>query len=408
MITALLVSYQVLSAQQDGNKNEAESLVLRWNNAHNTHDASMLKEVYDSNVIVDGQQYSNTSAIDLKRNLFRAHPDYRQKITSDLRYKIYPENLIRCDFKKEMRKDGALWKYPAYVLITNINNQYLIVGESDDASDRTLNVYLKLSAAKNILASEGSVKNDTTPDVSAADSVIAGNPEVSPSITQSTADTQLLQSRDTVSEADTPLPIFAQEESVTIPVQYIYIFIGILVIGSILVLLMGARSRKKAAKVPFRKMDEQHDHYDKEQSDVFEKFVMSLFDPLYFRAFRSRQQKVLDSGSGEVDAYPELEFEFNNKEESARFIVESIYIKELQHRDIEIATPQQIRAFRQLDEDDHDLYLVVGMEGRPDDPKEIYLIPVKNITSPFITYPELQAYRKYGMFFYNAENKKLQ
>lgn len=416
VIAALLLNVKISTAQQRSVRNEAEALILQWNNAHNSHNAEMLKAVYDDNVVIDAQQYSSTSAVDFKRKLFGNHPDYRQKVISDIRYKIYPANLIRCDFEKEMRKDGALWKYPAYVLITNKNNRYLLVGESDDASDRTLNLYLELVKETTDLSAEKEAPEDTAMTSSAenspsstvtSDSGIAA-PIVDSASALATREDSLQSaeaSDDPVTETDNGI---IEDESVTIPVQYIYIFIGVLVIAGVLILLSGALSRKRESRSSSGKNTVAHDHYDRAQSDQFEKFVMTLFDPLYFRAFRSRQQKVLADAPGEEDTYPELEFEFSHKDVNAKFIVESVYIAQLKHRDIEIATPQQIQAFRQLDEDDSDLYVIVGIEGRPDDPKEIYLIPVKDITRPFITYPELQAYRKYGMFFYNTESKKLQ
>lgn len=402
-----------------------DALIESWNTVHNHHSVEELDKLYTQVVVFDGQQLTRTQIKRLKRKLFSENRDYRQRVISEPSYKLLGGGLIRCDFIKEVRQQGVLWKYPAYILIARDGSDYRIVGESDNASNLTVTNYLKLRDTQQRAEQNSSAKEDTAianshKDVVSTDSSFDNATEDSVNI----ASLQQQQTRDTISPNQTPLSekpdsshqrdiaganeMFSGDETVTIPLQYVYIFIGVLVFGGIVILLTNSSSRKRKRRAAKLANPDHHDHYSKDASMVFEKFVMHLFDPLYFRAFRTRHQTILANAPGENEGYPELEFEFSHKENRVRFAIESIYISELKHRDIQIASPQQVKAYSQLDEDDHDLYLVVGIGGTPDDPKEMYLMPVKDIRSPFITYPELQPYRKYGMFFYSAENQRLQ
>ncbi len=401
----------------------AETLLREWNNTHNRHSVEELDNLYTQVVVFDGQQINVSRIKELKRKLFSENRDYRQRIISGPRFRAIGNNVLRCDFTKEVRQKGVLWKYPAYLLIERQGNDYRIAGESDNSSDVTARNYLRnrretsspeQPAPLHDLTSDSAHMTVAHDSVSAVDTITNTNEAVA---SRSDVNSDTTQQAEAISGnvSDTEPPAVSGNEfslatdgTVTIPLQYFYIFIGVLFTLLVVLIVNGTGSRKRKRREARLSNPDNHDHYSRDASIVFEKFVMRLFDPLYFRAFRTRHQAILANGPGEKEGYPELEFEFSQKENRSRFAIESIYISELKHRDIQIASPQQVKAYSQLDEDDHDLYLVVGIAGTPDDPKEMYLIPVKDIKSPFITYPELQRYRKYGMFFYNAEMQRLQ
>lgn len=420
----LLFYCQNSTAQIGIDTREIEPLINQWNFAHNARSSQSFREVYDDRVVFYAQQLNRSACIAMKQKLFREHRDYGQKIASPIKYKAYTSGVIKCDFTKEVTKDGVVWRYPAYLLVSYENNKYKIVGESDDATDKTLNYYLQLGEPLDIpIAAEEKEKltqnSDTlaaiqTPDSTAPIVKVDSAANVDSTSAEMPGGDSLAfakKSHDSVSTANTASPLpNVSNETVTLPLMYVYVFIGLLVFGSLLILFLGMRSKRKNKKSTVLSIENtgKHDHYDKEQSDVFEKFVLMLFDPLYFRSFKVKSKNAVGNGFTETESYPHLELEFNRKDSHATFAVESLYIPELKYKDIEIASPEKIKAYQQLDEDDHNLYLVLGIEGKPDDPKEIYLIPVREINQSYISYPNLQKYRKYGMFSYNTESGRLQ
>jgi hypothetical protein len=394
-------------------------LITKWNEAHNNADLSTLQTLYASRVALEGKEQSKKDVIALKEQFFLAHPDYKQQFPTSIRSTPLGNGLVKCTFTKSIVKDGVSWKYPAYLLMKREQQTYHIAGESDDDTDRTLSCYRSFAEDSDEITATGSPVNPLQPGPKATREMPEATKEIFDSaITSSGRRQDTLASvaeaaphtsgEDSLNMAKLPIHTGSANETITFPLRYAYLAGGgVLLIGIIaLIGLMLRPGKKKTETTPKKKQKkQQHDHYNKELSVVFEKFVLSLFDPLYFRAFRPRRG---EQGSASAPDHAQLEFEFNHKQVKAEFAIECHYIPRLQHLDIEIATPQKVRAYRQLDEDDHDLYLVLGIEGRADDPKEIYFIPVREITRPFMTYPELQPYRKYGMFYYNAEAARLQ
>jgi hypothetical protein len=400
-------------AQPGINAGEIEPLIKEWTYAHNEKNIASFGKVYSEKVLYLTRQLTSAECIREKQKLFREFPDYRQRITSGITYKIYTAGVIKCDFIKEVIKDSVLWTYPAYLLVRYENKRYTIVGESDDNTDKTLQHYLRLVEQMNITSDE---HQDVVLGDTSENNVTARNSDSAATLSFSDSASDLavvedssatVKAFDSTAEADTFDPVYVSDDAVTIPVLYIYLFVALLGLTGIVMLLSGSGSRRKK-QMAGPSASEKHNVYDKTQSAQFEKFVLTLFDPLYFRAFRTKKKKVLSHGDSDFDNHLELEMEFSHKDTRATFAIECVYIKELKYKDILIASPQKVRAYRQLDEDDNDLYLVLGLLGRPDDPKEIYFIPVRAIVQPYITYTALQPYRKYGMFFYNTESRRLQ
>jgi hypothetical protein len=396
-------------AKQTEDTEKMTAVLQKWNNAHRDNNLSALRDLYSETIVYDGSRLSSSRCIEIKQNEFEKNPDYRQSVDR-VRVKEVAPDVMRISFNKQVKKSGVLWRYPAYILVEEIDGRYMIVGESDSESEATVNYYLKhRQRQKSTSSADAKVDKLDSLQTTADDSVMS-QPIVNDSIEDSKGSITASRS-DTASSSTVQHATTDEEETITVPLNKIYIFAGIIGVIVLLIILINAisGSRKKRKIRKHIKGADKHDQYNKDASVVFEKFVMRLFDPLYFKAFRAKKDRVMaNAGAAQSDTHPELEYEFNHKDTQARFVVECIYIPELKYKDIQIASPRLVKSFSLLDEDDNDLYLIVGTEGTPDDPKEIFLIPVRDIRSSHMTYPELQQYRKHGMFFYNAERKVLQ
>ncbi|MEX1240689.1 MAG: hypothetical protein WEB30_13270, partial [Cyclobacteriaceae bacterium] len=209
---------------------------------------------------------------------------------------------------------------------------------------------------------------------------------------------------------------------VTIPKGYVFILIGMLAIGGLMIFIadsVQSRNRRKAALIqrgvllqngvpPQNGVSTQKGATDyiikafKMQS-VFEAFVVTLFDPLYFRHRRPKAERVFAGKVSEGEIVPDLEFEFNHKETRVRFAIKCIYYKNGGSRELQLFSAERQRAFREFEEDQKmDLSYILGIGGTPDDPKELYLVPSKAITSEFVRKETLGRYWKSGMFFYSS------
>lgn len=230
------------------------------------------------------------------------------------------------------------------------------------------------------------------------------------------------------------IPPLSSMGTVTIPKGYVFIFIGMLAIGGLMIFIadsVQSRKRRKAALiqrdvllqsgVPAQNgvsmqngMSMQKGATDyvikafKMQS-VFEAFVVTLFDPLYFRPRRPKAEHVFAAKVSEGETVPDLEFEFNHKETRMRFAIKCLYYKNRSSRELQLFSAERQQVFREFEEDQKmDLYYILGIGGTPDDPKELYLVPSKAIRSEFIRKEALRPYWKSGMFFYNKSARRLQ
>ena len=55
-----------------------------------------------------------------------------------------------------------------------------------------------------------------------------------------------------------------------------------------------------------------------------------------------------------------------------------------------------------------EVYVIIGLGGEPDNPREIYVLRSGDVGERPITHKDLQPYRKFGMFFYSVANRRLQ
>ena len=142
-----------------------------------------------------------------------------------------------------------------------------------------------------------------------------------------------------------------------------------------------------------------------EKQTVFESYVLTLFDPLFFKYERS----FVRSESAAMSEIIELVFHSKTTDE-VKFAVLPLFLEDAgdntEWKLFDEETLQQNR--RYSEENDVDLYYVVGHGGAPDDPHELFLLPAQLVKYEFVVPQALQPFRKTGMFFYNAAARKLQ
>lgn len=212
-----------------------------------------------------------------------------------------------------------------------------------------------------------------------------------------------------------PLDMFPQLSSmgvVAIPKGYIILLISFLLIGGLLIFVADAiHSRKRTKGVIRKKRQKRVTHgADYEMQSMFESFVISLFDPLYFQHSKPRRNQAVMAGDvPQFESAPNLEFEFNNKDAHTRFAIKCQYFKNVDTQEIQIFPPGRYQRFRDFENaTGMSLYFVLGFGGAPDDPKELFLVPAGELKRELIRKEEIRRYSKSGMFFYNRAAGRLQ
>jgi hypothetical protein len=410
LFVLLAMSYPGKSQHVDSR--EIEPLINEWNFANNSRSVDGFANVYHKKLLFYTQTVSRSAAIAFKQNLFKRQPGFEQRIVSPITYTPYTSGVIKCDFTKEVFEDSTRRLYAGYLLVSYENNRYWIVGESDYKTDKTLNY--KLDLGQPIQFQKQRDNEQQQPDsFSVADlsnrTEDLGNVKATSDSPKkiNNADASLVQNNKPDKNNKRSLSsALITSETTAIPKRYVFMLIGLMAIGGIMIFIADTiRSRKLPAQKSLAKASMRRDRVaELKDKAAFEQFVISLFDPLYFRYRRAKPNVVLAGKGLEREPMADFEFDFRNKEKQARFAVHCIYHREVQPEMLLSADTGKRIEFSE----DQNLYFILGAGGRPDDPKELFLLPAKVVSSQIISLKELQPYRKHGMFFYNSSTQSLQ
>jgi hypothetical protein len=382
---------------------EALELIKKWNFASNAMSESTLREIYADKLIFYTQSLSKERCISEKKAIFKSNPDFKQKITSDPKFVAYTAGVLKADFNREVFERGKWKSLHSYLLISYENNRYVISAESDLETDRRKNYKLSIGTAMDIPQpsttqtpfekSESSV-SDSLVDTAVVDTTAERISGTTPEETQVEAEDSIVSS---VTEE------VLSDETVAVPKKYVYLLIGVLVFTALIVVL--ARRPKKSAPKERNTSNELQIH---RKETGFENFVLTHFDPHYFTLKTNRREPVYAGNVKAREFIPTLEFEFQNKDSRVRLAIECIFIPKLTGQHLLSYSSNQINRYHHFEQDHNsEVYLIIGLEGEPGDPKELFLIPTSELREGYLGYKDLQPYKKHGMFFYNSVRGRL-
>lgn len=374
---------------------EIESLIDEWMFANNGRNLESFRRVYADHLLYYTQDVSNARAIELKQQLFELKPHFTQRIITPVTYTPYTSGVIKCEFTREVFEKNAWKEYLSYLLVSYEDSRYQIVGESDVATDHLMKYTLDIGEP--IQLPDAATRVDST--------------TVDPSEASSAAERAFdsVKSFFRMQDIDAVIPDLSSMGVVTIPKGYIYVLIGLLSIGGLMIVIADsaqARKRVRRGTATIAKNDEaERIVRDFKLQSVFEAFVITLFDPLYFQYRRPKQQHVYAGNPRVSEASPDLIFEFRQKDTEVRFAIVCRYYKHVAKNEVQLTSPEMRKGLAQFE---HDLYYVLGFGGTPDDPKELYFVPASDFSGDYVTKASLRQYSKSGMFYYNRRTGRIQ
>ena len=128
----------------------------------------------------------------------------------------------------------------------------------------------------------------------------------------------------------------------------------------------------------------------------FEKFVVKKFSPKHFKVKEWAGDKYVEGVYAETNQHPDLLMEFleyneNNKE----FAVECKWRQRLYRNGIDFSTTNQLNRYRDYAKKKNvPVFMALGLGGKGGSPEELYVVPLKDITKPFMDISELEKYKK--------------
>ncbi len=115
-----------------------ESVVQKWNNAHNDHNTTVLDSIYADEVDYYHTILRKKDVLDKKKNYFGKHPDFKQQLITPIETVEIGKGEYRCSFTKRVTQDGKSSDYPSYLLIRSDAGSWEITAESDAVTDKNL------------------------------------------------------------------------------------------------------------------------------------------------------------------------------------------------------------------------------------------------------------------------------
>ena len=146
---------------------------------------------------------------------------------------------------------------------------------------------------------------------------------------------------------------------------------------------------------------------------LFEKFIVEKFDQNYFRLIEWRSDKFHDGKFAATSRLPDLEYHFITSRHDCKIAIECKWRADFtNNKKIEIARIDQLEKYWQYSIDNKiEVFIILGVGGKPEDPEDLYIIPLDNIPGPVVYKDKLKNFKRYnqkGDFFYNAYTKILE
>lgn len=156
-----------------------------------------------------------------------------------------------------------------------------------------------------------------------------------------------------------------------------------------------SQKTKNEADNKFKKIQ---DFDENEQKGFkFEQFIENLVlrEKLFVLEDHRRDVKTVDGKLPISSRYPDYDFLLKLKGgNNVRFSVECKYRSRFFNDTIHWAEPYQIKTYTQYEaEKNTSVFVALGVGGKPEEPKEVYMIPISDAQSPDLNRNDLQQYR---------------
>jgi hypothetical protein len=131
----------------------------------------------------------------------------------------------------------------------------------------------------------------------------------------------------------------------------------------------------------------------------------------YHRIKEWRGDKFVDGIYAESTKNPDIEIELSVRDTKKIFAVESKWRRSYFKNGIQWARKEQIYNYKRYSEENNiPVFVVIGVGNNPENPEDVFVIPLDDLTEPFLTLDFLLKYKrldKSKYFFFDLEKSVL-
>ncbi len=149
---------------------------------------------------------------------------------------------------------------------------------------------------------------------------------------------------------------------------------------------------------------------NKKNGDEFEKFVVTKFSKQYFTVKEWAGDKYVNGTFAKTTQQPDLLLEFAFKDIKHDLFVECKWRKKLYKNGVELAKVEQIKRYKDIQKQKNTpVFIALGIGGTGNLPEQLYIIPLQDIDSNFMSINRLNKYKKSidSKFFFDSKTKTL-
>lgn len=338
-----------------------------WNEAHNEQSISKLKDLYSFAVIGYGKPCTRSEFLTKKENLFAKFENFHQTIDPKFKISYYENGLIKCEFSKKakaLKPPYRLKTYPSYLVYKLVDGYYKIVEEGDEITNYNLNYHPRLG--KETVQAKVEILNV---------------------------------------KKDTNWGFILMISLSFLSLIYIIYY---LFFKKTKKYSTQSNSQPNKIVLPANNIVSESET----KGRLFENYIVERFRKQYFKIMIWQSDKCVNGRYALNSLNPDLVMHLKYSDVSKELAVECKYRSMIDTNNmVEYCTKQQLKNYQKFGKDNQlDVFLALGVAGSPDNPRELYIIPINNMSANCLSYKELKIYAQkppFGNFFYNYEKGTL-
>jgi len=145
---------------------------------------------------------------------------------------------------------------------------------------------------------------------------------------------------------------------------------------------------------------------NKKNGDDFEKYIVQKFEKRYFKIKEWAGDKYVKGIYASTTPQPDILFEIKLNNQLVEFSVECKWRSKYYQNGIEFASKEQLIRYQDFEKKRNiPVFIAIGIGGKGKSPEHLYMVPLKSITSNFISSEILNKYKKNGDGNFYFDNK---
>lgn len=375
-IIAFLLPFSASANTDD----EIKALVYKWNDllkTKNRLDLVDFLDLYAPKVLFYSKDYTDEDCYSVKEKFHKS--GFTQYIISPINITYYNSGAVKAEFTKSTIIGKKRKEQFSYLVFKQFDGKYRITGESDYSTDQKKNIILSLGEP---------VKPQDDNDLN------KGNDNGKLFLFLLLTGIALFSLGYFVTKRRNNVSSYRKHEPPNLDrLEFPF-----------------NRKEINTRKELYNAVNTIPESITKQKGDNFEKYIVERFNHPCFKLIEWRSDKIHNGVYAASSMHPDLEYHFKTSNADCYFAVECKWRSSFFEGRIQWAKEHQLENYRNFSaEKQIEVFVLIGIGGQPNQPRALYIVPFRDITSIYLYENELQPYYRISRstFYFDADTLKL-